>query len=324
MGVSWTKPGVGGDAGGGGGDVGGGGRGLRGALKSVLSWVAGRLGPSHPIELTPSELGDYGSAHSSPAGTPCTCSPAGAEGSHSRYYTPGSGGPSNGGRVQHSTGADRSGSSSVGLHWRLGEAEEEPPAAGGATTAGAAAMPWRGARTLSYGSSEGPSGGGSSAGSCSSSPSDGDSAEHVVGSSAGWEARHGSASSRDSTSNATATAAAVAVPAPPAYDRGHLAATKAQPHLLPQLRSDGTSSSNSCNADGPRDKQQLLQQGVAEPAMCRGGVGSDWPALPPLQQDAGTAGSLLSSEDSEERLYHTPPCCSPQKGPAAARAAGLQ
>ena len=75
--------------------------GLRGALKSVLGWVAGRLGPSHPIELTPSELGSYGSAHSSPVGTPYSGSPDVAGGSHSRYFTPASEGPGDGGTALH-------------------------------------------------------------------------------------------------------------------------------------------------------------------------------------------------------------------------------
>ncbi|KAL4440311.1 hypothetical protein ABPG75_003312 [Micractinium tetrahymenae] len=189
MGVSWGRAGAGG--GGGGGD-GCGSRGLRGALKSMLSWVAGRLGPSHPIELTPSELDSYGSAHSSPAGTPCSGSPANGEGSRSRYYTPASGGPSCGSRPLQATAAGSGGSrgrSAGALHWRPAEAAEEPTAAAGAA-ASAGAAPWGGARALHYSSSEG----GSSAGSCSSSPLDKAQAERSAGSpqksAAGAAAQH--------------------------------------------------------------------------------------------------------------------------------------
>ncbi|KAL4428987.1 hypothetical protein ABPG77_006026 [Micractinium sp. CCAP 211/92] len=173
MGVSWDQAGTG-------SREGGGGMGLRGALKSVLGWVAGRLGPSHPIELTPSELGSYGSAHSSPVGTPYSGSPDVAGGSHSRYFTPASEGPGSGGTALHVAGAGRREGSSAGLRWRLGEAAEESPADGDSTAAaGGAAGAWRGARTLSYGGSEGGSGGGSSAGSCSCSPNHEDDEGHA-------------------------------------------------------------------------------------------------------------------------------------------------
>lgn len=314
MGVSWDQAGAGSAAGAAGSREGGGGMGLRGALKSVLGWVAGRLGPSHPIELTPSELGSYGSAHSSPVGTPYSGSPDVAGGSHSRYFTPASEGPGDGGTALHVAGAGRRESSSAGLRWRLGEAAEESPADGDSTAAaGDAAGAWRGARTLSYGGSEGGSGGGSSAGSCSCSPNHEDDEGHAVQGSAERRARRGSMSSRDSTNSAAAAAAAA--PPPPAHDRGHLAAVRAP---LQQLRCSSGGTSSSRGSDGRPDQQQLRCHDGAKPAQCSGTGGKDWAAPVDQGNATGAGGGPLAAEDSDERLYHTPPCCSPQKAPAAA------
>lgn len=313
MGVSWAQAGAGRTAAAANPTGDGSGTGLRGAIKSMLSWMADRLGPSHPIELTPSELGSYGSAHSSPVCTPYTGSPAGGEGSRSRYHTPASGGLSYDSRTAHALITGGSGSSSAGLRRSLGEAQEGPaPAAGGVAGAGAAAMPWSGVRNLHYGGSEGGSAAGSSAASCSSSHCDGDSAGCQADNSACWGVCRGSLTSWDGASHAASKAAAEAALTPPAHDRGHLAAAGALPHRRRQRSSGNMSSSSRCGAGGLHNLQQQLQHDSAQPARCSSG-GS-----------VGVGGSLLSAENSEEQLYHTPRCCSPQKASAAGGAAAQQ